>query len=98
MARKRNIDDPAQILLFATLLPNGSGGFQIVPQKPMQEIDADRAAQMLNVARSTLSYLVNTEKGQKHLRWRWLTDRRGKRVFDMASIMEYREASKDSEF
>lgn len=95
---KKAPNDPSQILLFADLVPNACGGFAVVPRKPSQEISSREAARMLNVARSTLSDIINTEKGQKHLRWRWTTAKKGKRVFELASVLEYREASGDSEF
>lgn len=79
----------AKTLLFADLVPNGSGGFTVVPRKPTAEIESREVARMLKVARSTLSTILNTAKGQKHLRWRWLTDKQGKRVFEAASVADY---------
>lgn len=84
-----------QIMLFADLVPNGAGGFNVIPKKPASEIDSQTTAKMLNVCRSSLSLIVNSKLGQKHLRWRWLTDKKGKRVFDLDSVIAYRDATKD---
>lgn len=88
----------ARTMLFANVVPNGSGGFAIVPQKPTEEIDSRQVGLLLNCARATLSNIVNSTQGQKYLRWRWLTEKQGKRVFELDSVIAYREASKDSEF
>ena len=86
------------VILFANVLPNGSGGSKVVPQKPVLELTSRQAAQVLNLSRGTLSGVVNSEMGQKHLRWRWTTARKGKRVFAYASVLAYRDASKDPNF
>jgi hypothetical protein len=92
---RRRTDDPNQIMLFADIVPNGLGGFNVIPRKPLREIDSRQAAEILNVCRGSLSLIVNSELGQKHLRWRWLTEKKGKRVFEFDSVIEYREATKD---
>lgn len=92
--RKKLSDDPAQILLFADVVKVGDT-FSIIPRKPLHEISSRKAAEMLNVCRGSLSLIVNSELGQKHLRWRWLTEKRGKRVFELDSVIAYREATKD---
>jgi hypothetical protein len=97
MARKRTKDDAAQILMFADCLPNGQGGFTIVPKKPLQEIGPVETAKLLNVHRSSLSLIVNYPLAQKLLKWRWSSERQGKRIFELDSVLAYREATKDHE-
>lgn len=92
---RKKTDDPSQILLFADVVKNAAGGFNIIPRKPLHEVSSRKAAELLNVCRASLSLIVNSELGQKHLRWRWLTEKRGKRVFEFESVIEYREATKD---
>lgn len=90
--------DPAQIMLFADVLPNGHGGFTITPRRPSQEITSKQAAKMLNLSRATLSNILNQPEAQRMLRWRWISERKGKRVFELESVIQYREATKDAEF
>ncbi len=85
----------AQTLLTATIVSDGSGGFRVIPNKPKQEIPSIEAARMLNVSRGSMSNIIDRPLGQKHLRWRWLTEGKGKRVFDVDSVIAYREALKD---
>jgi hypothetical protein len=92
---KRKHEDPSQILLFADVVSNGIGGFNVIPRKPVMEISSRQAAQMLGVCRQSLTLIINTELGQKHLRWRWLTDKKGKRMVELESVIAYREATKD---
>ena len=85
----------AQTLLTASVVSDGSGGFRVIPNKPKLEIPSVEAARMLNVCRSSMSNIIDRPLGQKHLRWRWLTEGKGKRVFDVDSVIAYREALKD---
>lgn len=39
---------------------------------------------MLSVCRSSLSTIINT--GQEHLRCRWISEKKGKRVFELESV------------
>jgi len=93
MATRRQ-HDPKQILLFEDVVKNGDT-FSVIPRKPLQEIDAAEAAKLLNVCRTSLSLIVDSPLGQKYLRWRWLTDRQGKRVYELDSVIAYREATKN---
>jgi hypothetical protein len=88
---------PGQTLLTATVTSDGAGGFRVVPAKPVQEIGSAEAARLLSMSRGSLSLTVDTALGQKHLRWRWLTPKKGKRLFELASVVEYREALKGLE-
>jgi hypothetical protein len=88
---------PGSTLLLANIRADGNGGFHVTPQKPVQEISSREAAKLLCCSRGNLSLAVNSRLGQKHLRWRWLTEKKGKRVFDRDSVMAYREALKQLE-
>lgn len=92
---KRSKDSPDQLLMFAEVLPNGNGGFTIVPKKPVSEISSSQAAKMLQVCRTSLSNIVNQRLGQKHLRWRWTSEKKGKRVFELESVLAYMEALRE---
>ena len=87
-----------QMVLWADVVPNGNGGFTVVPRKPLREIDSAQAAQILGIHRSSLSHIVNQPRAQEILRWRWSSEKRGKRLFEYESVIEYREATKDPEF
>jgi hypothetical protein len=95
---KKTFNDPAYTYLFADVLPNGSGGFIIAPRKPTREITSTQAAKMLNLSRSTLGNIVNFSKAHRLLRWRWTSEKMGKRIFELESVLRYREATRDSEF
>jgi hypothetical protein len=95
---KKPSHDPACTLLLADFLPNGSGGFIITPKQPTREISSQQTAKMLNVSRSTLSNLLNEPKAYRILRWRWISGKMGKRVFDLESVLQYRKATRDPEF
>lgn len=95
---KKTFNDPAYTFLFADVLPNGSGGFIIAPRKPTREISSMQAAKMLNLSRSTLGNIVNFKRAHQILRWRWTSEKMGKRIFELESVLRYREATRDSEF
>jgi len=42
------------LLLRATVLPNGSGGFVVQPGKPLREVGTIQAAKMLGISRTTM--------------------------------------------
>jgi hypothetical protein len=90
-------DSPGQMLLFADIVPNGSGGFVITPRKPVQEITSKEAARILGVAHSHMSNIVNMPKAQKILIWRWTSEAHGKRLFDLQSVLAYRALLQDGE-
>jgi hypothetical protein len=85
---------PGQTLLTARITSDGLGGYRVTPEKPLQEIPSRKVAEMLTMSRGNLALVVNSPLGQKHLRWRWLTPKRGKRVFELDSVIAYREALK----
>jgi hypothetical protein len=97
MTRKA-FNDPAQTLLFADVTANGLGGFTITPRKPVNEITSKQAAKILSVSRANLNYMLDQPQAQRILRWRWLSEKKGKRVFELESVIAYRDATRDPEF
>lgn len=72
-------------------------GYAVKPKKPVAEIGAAEAARILHVHRSQISNLVNYPLARKLLKWRWTSERQGKRVFDLQSVLAYRRALEDPE-
>jgi hypothetical protein len=98
MPRRRTKDHPDQIPLFGDVVADGLGGFRIVPRKPTREITAREAEKMLSLGDGSFSYIINTKLGQKHLKWRRLSDRpRSKFVVEYDSVIAYRDATKKLE-
>jgi hypothetical protein len=87
-----------QTLLLTDAVPNGLGGFSLKPKRPLREIDSKTTALILGISRSSLTNLVNQKLAKKILVWRWTSPARGKRVFELGSVVEYRKASLDPEF
>jgi hypothetical protein len=85
-------------ILFAEIRPTPEGGYIIKPRKPVREIGTKEALGILNVSRASFWYLLNSPTGQKTLRWRWLSERQGKRLFELDSVLEYLAATRDPEF
>lgn len=86
-----------QLLLFADVLPNGQGGFTVRPLKPQQEIGTAAAAKLLGVCRAQMWYLRNQPMGQKILKWRFTSEKKGKILWDLESVIAYKEATKSIE-
>lgn len=88
---------PPQLLLFADVLPNGQGGFTVRPVKPQQEIRTVDAAKLLGVSRAQMWYLRNQPLGQRILRWRFISEKKGKILWDLDSVLAYKEATRSIE-
>lgn len=88
---------PAQIPVLASVLPDGNGGFIVKPQKPAAEITTEQARKILGVCRAQMWYLRNQPMGQKILKWRFTSEKRGKILWDAASVLAYKEATKGIE-
>ena len=96
--RKPAIDSPAQILLFADVLPNGSGGLTVVPRKSLpREVSTEEAAELLGVCRTTMYALRNDPRAMKTLRWRFTTPSKRIVLYELESVLAYREATKQWE-
>lgn len=98
MKKRGGKNDPGQMLLFADVVSNGNGGFTVTPKKPLMEIEARQVAKILGLSQRQVANIVNHPEGGRILRWRWSSEKQGKRLFEYESVMEYREATKDPEF
>jgi hypothetical protein len=98
VSKKSSVQDSRQILMFGEVISNGLGGYTVIPKKPVAEVDSKAAAKMLGVSMTTLHSLVNDREASKILRWRWISEKRGKRLWDAESLRAYREATTNSEF
>lgn len=85
---------PVQIPVLASVLPDGNGGFIVKPQKPTTEITTEQARRILGVCRAQMWYLRNQKMGQKILKWRFTSEKKGKILWDAASVLAYKEATK----
>ena len=84
--------DP-QLLLFADVLPDGSGGFVVRPRKPIgPEITTVQAAKILGLCRASMWNIRNQPLGQKLLRWRFTTPGKKRILWDADSVIAYRTA------
>lgn len=87
-----------QLLLFADVLPNGSGGFTVRPHKPEEEVSTAQAAKILGVSRAQMFYLRDNPVASKILQWRFTTPGNGgsgKKIrWKSASLIAYLEASR----
>ncbi len=93
--KRRAPDDPAQILMFGEMLPDGAGGFRVRATRLCHEVGPKAAARMLGISQRYLSQLVDQPLAQKHLRWRWISEKKGKRLFEVEGIVAYVAATKE---
>lgn len=56
------------------------------------------AAKILGVSRASLSNLLVHRRAQQIIKWRWTTERQGKRLFETWSLLEYLQATREPEF
>jgi hypothetical protein len=96
--KRAGSNDPRQVLMFGEVMSNGLGGFTVIPKKPVAEVDSNAAAKMLGVSKTTLHSLVDDREAAGILRWRWISEKRGKRLWDVESLRAYREATSNPEF
>jgi len=78
-----------QISIAGDVVPIGNGAFRVIPRKPIIEVGPAEAARILHVATSSLPNLLDRPLAQKHIRWRWLSDAKGKRLYDTSSLYAY---------
>lgn len=62
------------------------------------EVTAMEAASLLGISRSTLNNLLSHSRAGKMIQWRWTSEQKGKRLFNLASIRDFRRATSDPEF
>jgi hypothetical protein len=83
---------------LGTSIPQGDGSVLVKPGKPVQEVGSREAAQLLGIARSYLCPLLDQPLASKLIKWRWLNpDKKGKRLFNVASLHAYRKATQEIE-
>ena len=82
-------------MLFADSIPDGRGGFSVKPKKPVREVAPKDAARVIGVSMRLLRTIAAESS---IIKWRWSSPRRGKRIFDLDSLLKYRAASADPEF
>jgi hypothetical protein len=87
------MDAPQQTLLFADVARQGDGRFLVTARKPASEVSTAEAARLLGVCRATMWYIRNTALGQQHLRWRFITSKKGKILWETDSVIAYRAAT-----
>jgi hypothetical protein len=90
--------DPRQVLMFGEVMSNGLGGFTVIPKKPVAEVDTKAAARMLGMNKATLNRLVDDPEAARILKWRWISEKRSKRLWDVDSLLAFRKATMDPEF
>ena len=86
-----------EMLLRATVVPNGSGGFVVQPGKPLQEAGTIEAARMLGVSRTTMWELRHDPVAGKMLKWRFTSPHRRVVKFTTESLLSYLEFTKTLE-
>ena len=98
------------LVLFADAYPDGSGGFLLKLRPPrslvfqprgkrfVQEISTVDACKVLSVERATIHHLINRDpNGKRIIRWRFTSSQKGKRMFDVASLLDFVEFTKTLE-
>lgn len=78
--------------------PRGDGTFIVAPGKPLvgvEEIGTQAAADLLRVCRAQMWYIRNTPLGSEHLRWRFISDKKGKILWQKPSVLAYKEATEN---
>lgn len=83
------------MLFSSDITPNGIGGFTVTPRKVVgEEIGTRQAAKILGVCRAQMWYLRNQRLGQQILKWRFISEKKGKILWELASVIAYKEATK----
>ncbi len=95
---------PASLVLFPETLPDGNGGFTIRPRPPrsliirqekgrwIQEVGTVDACRIISSNRSAIHYLINADpEARRRIRWRYTGTKRGKRMFEVGSLLEWVE-------
>lgn len=75
----------------------GDGSYRLMPRKPrveVEEISTVQACKILGISRGTIWYDRNTPLGQKILRWRFTGPGQGRIVWELPSVLAYKEALK----
>lgn len=86
-------------LLFAEPLvtPRSDGSFVVAPGKPIAqtlEVGTFRAARMLGICHTALRAARESELGRHYLRWRFTSENQRVLVWEVPSLMKYKEATR----
>lgn len=86
------------MILFADVVPAGGGEFRIIPRKPsaiVEEVGTNKAARILGYkARSSIHEEVLNHPKAHLLRWRY-TPGGGKILFELPSLLAFKEATRN---
>jgi hypothetical protein len=92
------MSDISQLLLFGEVLPDGTGGFVVKPRKPLPEVTTKEAARILGVSRAQMWYLRNHHpRAMQILRFRFSSERRGRVLWDVDSLHQFRQMTRELE-
>lgn len=88
-----------QNLVFAEarVTPRGDGTFIVAPGKPraqVPEVGSFRAAELLGVGFTALRAARESKLGLQYLRWRFTTETRRILVWELPSLLAYKEATR----
>lgn len=100
MATKKCMDAGQPEFTFAhpVITPRGDGTFIVSPGKPSaREIPTREAARILGVCRAQIWYIRNQTLGRKLLRWRFTSELKGKILWELDSVIAYRDATRSLE-
>lgn len=79
----------------ATITKLGDGSYRVVPGRPVaavQEISTGEVARILSCSRAQVWYLRNTSLGAQLLQWRFISPKRGKILWQIDSVLAFKEA------
>ena len=86
------------ILLLASVVPDGSDRFIVTPRQPVagvEEVGSAKALRVLGLTSRSLLYAARDSAfGARHLRWRFTGPSRRKILWELPSLLEYKEATK----
>ena len=57
-----------------------------------EEIKTTEVMKLLGCSRGQVWYIRNSPLGAKHLRWRFISDKQGKILWNRASVLAYKSA------
>lgn len=86
-------------MLFAEprVTPCGDGTFIVAPGKPraqVPEVGTLRAAEILGIGLTALRAARESKLGQHYLRWRFTSEKQRVLVWEVPSLMAYKEATR----
>lgn len=93
MSRQKTIESLPLFAFASTPIPKGDGSYILPAPKPMaKEIGTREAARLLGIHRDSMRFALETPLGREHLKWRWTSEHKKKRLFDAGSVLAYQAA------